>query len=114
MIKTNTLKNKLVVSIENGRLLGKIKDFYIDDTGKVCCFTVEKNNSLFSRKEKRESFAVNWEDIATESADVILVRSYREGELDTAKKNDVLGIQSYAAIALLIISVLILLKSCIG
>lgn len=116
MTQTNALKNKIVIGVENGKLLGKIKDFYIDDTGKVCYFTVEKKDSLFSHKEKRESYAVSWEDITAESAEVILVKRYRESEPDTVKKRDgfFANAQSYLAIILLIISVLILLKSCIG
>ncbi len=116
MTQTNTLKKKIVICVENGKLLGKIKDFYIDDTGKVCCFTVEKKDSLFSQKEKRESYTVSWNDITAESADVILVKAYRDGEIDTSKKRDGIfsGIQGYIAAALLIASLLILLKSCIG
>ena len=116
MTQTNAMKNKMIICVENGKFLGKIKDFYIDDTGKVCCFSVEKKASLFSRKEKRESFVVNWDDICAESADVILVKADREGELDSEKKHERFfsGIQGYLAVALFIVSLLILFKSCVG
>lgn len=106
----------MIICAENGKYLGKIKDFYIDDTGKVSCFTVGKKNSLFSQKEKRESYVVSWNDISAESAEVVLVKAYREGEIDSSKKHDGLfsGLQGYLAAALLIASLLILLKSCIG
>ena len=116
MKQTNSLKTKTVVNVQNGKLLGRIKDFYVDDSGKISFFSVEKKDSLFSRKEKRESFVVSWDDITAESADVILVKAYREGAPDVPKKSEgfFAGLQSYLAVALLIISLLILLKSCIG
>ena len=116
MTETNSLKNKIVIDVQNGKLLGKIKNFYVDEAGHISFFTVEKKDSLFSRKEKRESYVVNWSDISTESADVILVKADRDGEPSASKKIEGLlaNVQSYGAAALLIISLLILLKSCLG
>ena len=111
------LQKKEIVSVSDGKLLGKIKNVYFDDTGRINSIETEKKGSGISLDAKKEVYTVLWEDVLKDSEDVILVKNFIKGGLQEEKsksENIYTKLQGYGAAALFLISILVLLKSCMG
>lgn len=111
-----SLMSKQVVNVNTGRVLGKIWDVSLDESGKVAFLTVKKKRQLFSQKEE-PSFAVEWSEVVKWNDDVILVKCEQIPSAPAPEKNEdgiLAAVRNIFPVALLVLSVLILLKSCIG
>lgn len=67
------LINKSVFSIEEGKELGKVKDFFLDQDVKHLTAVSLGSDGLFGRDEK----VIKWSDVVTLGEDAVLVKDAR-------------------------------------
>ena len=112
------MMSKQVVNGDSGKVLGNIYDMEVDASGRITCLKIRKKKGMFSLKGSGETVVVKWEDIQKSDGDVILIKGdgtlYVAGGKESADSNIWGKIRDISSVLLLILSVLILIKSCIG
>ena len=102
---------KQVVNVNTGQLLGKVSDAQIDENGKIISLTVKTSGSFFGMFAVESS--VMWDDIVNFRDDVILVRADLAVYSQKRQKLPA-NLPLYASAVLLILSLIVLFKSCTG
>ena len=74
-MSTEEIKNKEVINICNGDLLGYVYDIEIDmEKGKITGIVVANETGLFSSwKKGKEEYLIKWQDIIKIGEEIILV-----------------------------------------
>lgn len=79
------MKRKEVVNMSTGAKYGTVSDFIIDTkTAQIVSLSVSGKLKFFGFFGKEEDYVLNWEDIATIGADVILVKNEPVKKKNTA------------------------------
>ncbi len=110
------LKRKPVISVSSGKSLGRISDATIDADGKIVSLQITRRKSVLPFAQKQAVCSIGWESIVKYSEDVVLV-NVNDALISSAppREKDGMGtLSGYFAAALLIFSVLIFIKSCVG
>lgn len=71
-MKLSELQNKNIIT-EDGKLVGKIIDVNLTNTGTIESLVVEKYKFLLSLFSNKDESVVKWEQIITIGDDVILI-----------------------------------------
>ena len=80
------MKRKEVVNINTGAKYGTVSDFVIDTkNAQIISLSVSGKNSFFALFKKEEDYLLNWDDIATIGADVILVKNEPAARKNTVR-----------------------------
>ena len=80
------MKKREVVNINTGAKYGTVSDFIIDTkTAQILSLSVSGKLKLFGLFGKEDDYLLNWDDIATIGADVILVKSEPVTKKNTVK-----------------------------
>lgn len=76
LIKTTELRQLDVISIDEGRFLGRVCDVDLDpDTGKIRSLVVEQPGSRFLWFARSDDLEIHWRDVVLVGEDVILVKN---------------------------------------
>lgn len=73
-MRLTDLQDKDIVDIETGKLIGKIIDISLNDTGLLENLIVFKTKFFISLFSTKKEIIVNWKQIEKIGEDVILVR----------------------------------------
>ncbi|HOS69710.1 MAG TPA: YlmC/YmxH family sporulation protein [Bacillota bacterium] len=74
MVKISELKQKDVISINDGRRLGVVYDVEIDmEKGKIDALVVPGTGKILGLFSKESDIVISWENIKKIGADVILI-----------------------------------------
>lgn len=72
-MRLSELQNKDVINTLDGKMIGKIIDVIIDETGKMDGLIVEKYKFLVSMFSNKDEIQIKWNQINKIGEDVILV-----------------------------------------
>lgn len=71
-MRLSELQEKDIISLNDGKKLGRIIDVTVED-GRIYNFIIEPKRKFFSFIRKGEEIPVKWEDISKIGTDVILI-----------------------------------------
>ena len=76
LIKTAELRQLDVISIDEGRFLGRVCDVDLDpDTGRIKALIVERPGTRFLWFTRPDDVEIPWRDVVLVGEDVILVKN---------------------------------------
>ena len=74
MLKLSDIRQKEIINISNGEIMGYVYDFELDlDQGRIVGIVMSRTSKVMGLFGKNEDIIIKWEDIIKIGTDTILV-----------------------------------------